>query len=204
MAALNRYADTLTDWALATSRKMLVDVSTEDYRVWMTVGQKISRETRKKLRSAGSGDIFTALQSEQVALIKSIPTDAAKKVQEWTKQGLADGTRYEEIAKRIFEEIGGVTRSRAELIARTETARARTNFTQARARSVGSPGYIWHTVGDGRVRPMHAALDKTYHDWNDPPVCDISSSGPLRSHPGAIFNCRCWAEPVWPKSEYEK
>ncbi len=42
--------------------------------------------------------------------------------------------------------------------------------------------YIWHTVGDDKVRESHQALDNTICSWSDSP------------NPGEDFNCRCWAE----------
>lgn len=145
--------------------------------------------------------IFNRLREEQVALIRSLPMEAAKKAQEWVASGLSDGQRYADIAQRIKNELGGVTESRAICIARTETARARSNFTQARAQAVGSTHYVWHTVGDNAVRPRHRELDKTVHAWSDPPICDVGAGGtPIRSHPGCVFNCRCWPEPLF----YEK
>ena len=42
--------------------------------------------------------------------------------------------------------------------------------------------YIWHTVGDDKVRKNHAALDGAVRNWGDSP------------DPGEYFNCRCWAE----------
>lgn len=199
-SALNAYAGTLTDWATNVAAKMLQDAADADYQVWLKVGQKISRVTRQLLKDSDTGDVFKSIQNEQVDLIRSLPLEAAQKVQAWTKEGLATGERFEAISKRIREELPGITKNRATLIARTETARARSNFTQARARNVGSPGYIWHTVGDSRVRPMHAALDGTYQSWDKPPVCDLGKGGqPLRAHAGCIFACRCWSEPVWPE-----
>ncbi|HIV44705.1 MAG TPA: minor capsid protein [Candidatus Parasutterella gallistercoris] len=130
-----------------------------------------------------------------------MPMEAAKKAQEWAASGLSDGQRYADIAQRIKNELGGVTESRAICIARTETARARSNFTQARAQAVGSTHYVWHTVGDNAVRPRHRELDRTVHSWSDPPICDVGAGGtPIRSHPGCVFNCRCWPEPLF----YEK
>ena len=53
-------------------------------------------------------------------------------------------------------------------------------------------------VGDGAVRSRHKALDKTVHAWSDPPICDVGAGGvPIRSHPGCVFNCRCWPEPIF-------
>jgi len=51
--------------------------------------------------------------------------------------------------------------------------------------------YIWHTAGDSKVRPSHAALDGTLRDFADSP------------DPGEEFNCRCWAEPIQDDQEKE-
>lgn len=199
-AALNAYSGTLNDWALEVSKKMIEDASSADYSTWLKIGEKISRQTRTLLKETGVSTVYSSLQNEQVTLIKSLPLEASQKVHEWVKDGLAKNERYDVIMKRIQTELYPITKSRATCIARTETARARTNFTQARARAVGSPGYIWRTVGDGRVRHMHEALDGTYHTWDNPPICDIGKGGqPIRSAPGCVFNCRCWPEPVWPE-----
>lgn len=177
---------------------MLIEADEADYQAWLKVGKAISNQTKRLLARSSISDTFTRLQAEEVTLITSIPTEAAKKVHEWTKEGLSRGDRFDAIAKRIQGELGPVTKNRAILIARTETARARSNFTQARARNVGSPGYYWRTVGDGRVRPRHAELDGTFHLWTEPPICDVGKSGaPIRAHPGCVFNCRCFAAPVF-------
>lgn len=189
-AQLNAYSGRLRDWAREIAAKMIVDVSDADYQAWLKVGKNISNATRRMLSSDSVGDVFQRLQDEEVELITSLPREAAEKVHEWTKEGLARGDRYEQIAQRIRDELGPVTKTRAICIARTETARARTNFTQARARNVGSPGYYWRTVEDGRVRPMHRKLNGTFHLWTEPPACDVGRGGvPLHAHPGGIFNC---------------
>ncbi|MCB9988629.1 MAG: peptidoglycan-binding protein [Rhodospirillales bacterium] len=45
--------------------------------------------------------------------------------------------------------------------------------------------YIWRTVGDGKVRPAHAALNGTVRSWRH-----------SHPNPGEDYNCRCWAEPT--------
>lgn len=204
-ASLNAYSGKLGDWAKEVARKMLIDADEADYQTWLKVGKKISNQTKRLLARSGIADTFDRLQQEEVDLITSLPKEAAEKVHEWTKEGLSRGDRYEAIARRIREELGPITKNRATLIARTETARARSNFTQARARNVGSPGYYWRTVGDGRVRPRHAELDGTFHLWTVPPVCDVGRGGvPIHSHPGCVFNCRCFASPVFDDEEIKR
>jgi len=46
--------------------------------------------------------------------------------------------------------------------------------------------YIWRTVGDGNVRPSHAANDGQIFAWDNPPPT---------GHPGEDYGCRCVAEP---------
>ncbi len=46
--------------------------------------------------------------------------------------------------------------------------------------------YIWHTQGDGKVRPSHAANEGRIFAWDKPPAT---------GNPGEDFGCRCWAEP---------
>lgn len=192
------YSVRLDEWARGVAEIMLRRAAAADYETWLNTGKKINRATKRMLRDAVVGPIFGRLQDEQVSLIRSLPLEAARKAHEWALSGLSSGQRYGDIAQRIKRDLGGVSDSRAICIARTETARARTNFTQARAQAVGSTHYIWHTVGDGAVRSRHKALDKTVHAWSDPPICDVGAGGvPIRSHPGCVFNCRCWPEPIF-------
>lgn len=199
------YSDEIRGWAAEVSDLMIRRTAKADYDTWLRVGEGISRQTRKLLKSVAVGPEFSKLQEAQVQLITSIPLDAAKDVHKWVEDGLSKGQRAADIAKRIRNDLGLKSESRAVLIARTETARARSNFTEARAKAVRSTHYIWHTVGDGTVRPMHAALDGTIQRWDDPPVCEHGRGGvPVRANPGTVWNCRCFAEPLFPKSIYEK
>ena len=199
------YSQTLDAWANRVAGIMVRRASEADYQTWLSVGEQMSRETRRKLKSAGVGDTFKTLQAEQVALIKSLPLEAAQKVHEWAQKALEDGERPATFRDRIRTELRPMTESHAQLTARTETARARSNCTQVRAQAVGSDSYIWKTVGDGSVRPRHAELDGTVHRWDDPPVTDYGKGGaPIRSHPGCCFNCRCYAVPLFPERFYGK
>lgn len=184
------YSDQLRDWAADVGGLMVKRTAKIDYDTWLRVGEGISRQTRKLLKSKGVGAEYSRLQQSQIDLITSLPRQAAQDVQEWVKDGLSKGQRFDEIAKRIKKDLGAKSDSRAVLIARTETARSRSNFTMARAKDVGSTHYIWHTVGDGSVRSMHAKLDGTIQRWDDPPVCEHGRGGmPVKGNPGTVWNC---------------
>nr|WP_246374794.1 phage minor head protein [Pseudochelatococcus contaminans] len=130
--------------------------------------------------------------AEQVRLITSLPSEAAQRVHDLTIEGITQGTRASEIAKKIME-AGDVTASRANMIARTEVSRTATLLTQARAEYVGSDGYIWRTSGDSDVRPSHKAMNGKFVRWSELPELDG-----MVGHAGALPNCRCYPEPVIP------
>jgi SPP1 gp7 family putative phage head morphogenesis protein len=157
------------------------------------LAKDLSRGLREEIRNAPTGAVMRQLLASQVDLIQSLPREAAQRVHQLTLAGIEDSTRASEIAKEILRS-GEVTASRATLIARTEVARTSTTLTQARAESVGSPGYIWTTSHDGSVRSDHKELDGKFFAWSDPPVADKRSGA--RAHAGAIYNCRCWCNVV--------
>lgn len=177
-----------------TAGKMLADLQRRDEQAWMQQASDMSRALRDELRRAPTGQVMRALMAEQVTLITSIPIDAAERVHRLTLEGIEDSTRSSEISKMI-QASGEVARSRADLIARTEVSRASTALTEARARGIGSTHYIWRTSGDGAVRSGHKAMEGKVCAWDEPP--EVEEDGRvMRFHPGQIWNCRCWPEPI--------
>lgn len=193
--ALQQYAHLLRPWARATAARMLADVSRRDTAAWEGVAKRMKRALRGELKNAPTGALLREHLSAQVALITSLPLEAAQRVHRLTLQGIETSGRAKEIADQIYA-TGHVTKSRAMLIARTETARTASALTQARATYVGSEGYIWRTVGDIDVRKEHRKLDGKFIRWDTPP---IASANGARAHAGQIYNCRCWPEPVIPE-----
>jgi SPP1 gp7 family putative phage head morphogenesis protein len=192
---LKAYSDMLKGWATQTASNMLMDVALRDEQAWQTMAKELSRGLREEIRNAPTGQVMRQLLAEQVTLIQSIPLEAAQRVHRLTLEGLEDSTRFTEIAKEI-QRTEEVTTSRAILIARTETSRTATTLTQARAQSIGADSYVWRTSGDSTVRGDHKKLNGKIFQWNNPPVADERSGE--RAHPGCIWNCRCFAEPIIP------
>lgn len=190
---LARYAEALTPWATATARKMLLEVNERDRESWRSLGQAISVQLRHDILAAPVGERLRELLADQVDLIRSIPTGAAQRVHELTLKGLEDSTRAREYAQEI-RRSGEVAQSRAQLIAVTEVARTASVLTQTRAEAAGSTHYRWRTSEDGAVRPDHKRLDGRVFAWTDPPIADRRTGA--RAHPGCIYRCRCWPEPI--------
>jgi len=190
---LRSYADALIPWATATAARMVEEVNQRDLAAWKAASAEMSKELQREIQTAPTGETMRKLMDEQVMLIRSIPLDAAQRVQDLTIKVLEDGTRANEIAAEIMRS-GDVATSRAMLIARTEVARTESNLTQARAQHIGSTHYIWRTAHDSTVRADHKRLNGKVFAWNEPPVADERSGA--RANPGCIYNCRCWAEPI--------
>lgn len=192
--ALERYALTVNPWATAVAKRMLTDISVRDASAWELFTRQMGQSLRREILQAPTGALLAELEAQQVALITSLPLHAAQNVHTKALEALSSGRRHEELAKDILAQ-GGVTKSRAKLIARTEVARATSNLTQARAQYIGSEGYIWRTTGDSDVRPTHKRMEGKFIRWDTPLVVD---DGVAPYHAGCIYNCRCYPEPVVP------
>lgn len=60
--------------------------------------------------------------------------------------------------------------------------------------AAGALWYIWTTMADDRVRPLHVELEGTRQRWDAPPLAGLPD---FHGHPGdAAGPCRCQAWPV--------
>jgi len=192
--ALASYSELLTPWAKTTANVMLKRADLKSEKAFAQTAKTIGRELREEMKNSGAvAQAFQARLDENVRLITSLPTEAGERVTSIVTEGLANGTRADVLARSIGE-LGDVTESRALLIARTESSKATTALTKARAETVGSDGYIWRTSGDGAVRPSHAKMNGKFVEWDSPPTLDG-----MTGHAGEFPNCRCYAEPVLPQ-----
>jgi len=185
--ALRQYSQTVGVWAKSLTASMIERVSKNNLRSWSS----ISIDLRKTIEQTPIGLTAQALQQEQVALIQSIPIEAAERAQKLALEAVISGDRAEEIAQELMRTTQ-VTESRAKLIARTEVARTNAAITQARSQYVGATHYIWRTARDASVRDAHKKLEGKVFAFNDPP--EIPNEG--RHGPGEYPNCRCYAEPI--------
>lgn len=205
-AAINRYEQTLTPWAKAVASRMVDDVNKRDMQAWRDHAAMMGYEVKKEIFTAPTGLTAQKLIDDQVTQILSLPRYASDQVgaaaikygSSITKRTLYTGERSTALAREIESEILGTghhARVRATLIARTETARAQTAFTKARAQYAGSKTFVWLTSNDGNVRESHRRLNNKIFSWDDPPITDVSGGKTYRSLPGCIWNCRCVAIP---------
>jgi len=187
--ALLKYSEALDGWARVVAQKMLAAVAHRDIKAWREITKGMSLALRNEIENAPTGQAMRGLMADQVHLIKSLPLDAAQRVHNLVIQGQGS-TRAAEIAKEIMR-TSEVTKSRATLIALTETSRAATAMTQARAEHIGSEGYVWRTAKDSHVRESHKRMQGRFVRWDSPPTLDN-----MTGHAGCLPRCRCYPEVV--------
>lgn len=200
--AMNGYAKVITPWARAQGARVMGQVDQRDQQYWFDYAKEMGGAVRQEILHAPTGKVMRESIARQVDLITSLPTEAAERVHQLAIGGVSSGMRAEEISNRIIAEGQLDTaiknpKARANLIARTEVARAQTEFYQARAKVMGSTQYIWRTVGDARVRDTHRDMEGKVCDWANPPAPEDKQ----HYHPGCFPNCRCWAEAILPEED---
>lgn len=198
-STLQKYSEILGPWAESVARSIVAEIAARDASAWVKTSESMGQDLKTVINTAPIGTRMEQLVREQVGLIKSLPLEAAERVQTLAIKSVHEGMRPSAIVEEILK-TGHVTRSRATLIARTETGRASTALTRARSEHVGSTHYKWLSAHDNAVRPMHRKLDGTIQSWNDPPIAEENG---IRHHPGEFPNCRCVAIPVLPPVNWE-
>ncbi len=189
---LERYAELIAPWAQEQAARTISALNQQDEAIWRRNSRELGAGIRLQVQRAPVGATLQRALRENVDLITSLPRQAGERVQDLTVRSLSDSTRYAELQEEILR-TGHVTKSRAELIARTETARTASALTQTRAEAVGADSYVWRTAEDGDVRAEHKRLDGKVFSWDTPPVAGPNGE---RYHAGQGPNCRCYPEPI--------
>lgn len=177
-ANLNRKL-TIKEWKRAVKSTLGIDIR-EDY----YMGDFYAEHLEKWIR-------------ENVGLIKTIPEETLDRMQKIVYDGFTHGKTTKQMVKEI-QQAYGVSRRRAELIARDQTAKLNGRIQQAQQMDAGITEYIWYSCMDGRVRNRHRELHGKRFRWDDPPVVDERTG--RRCHPGQDYQCRCIARPVFNRS----
>lgn len=122
MDALERYSEIITPWATKVAENFTADIARQNEKQWRQHSRNISSELRNMVDRAPVGQVMKSIVAEQIKYIKSLPLEAADRVydiQNKAIEAVVSGGRAEPFAKEIAAS-GDVSRSRANLIARTE------------------------------------------------------------------------------------
>jgi len=141
----------------------------------------------------GMRDALNATIEQNIGLIKSIPQQYLTDVQGIVMRGFTAGRDLEEITKQL-QQRHGVTKRRAELIARDQSNKASSVCNKARSLELGITQGVWlHSHGGKEPRPDHLAANGK--------VFDLAKGMKLDDgwvQPGELINCRCSYRAVLP------
>lgn len=135
-------------------------------------------------------ELINAAIQENVALIKSLPSELYKQIKEvvekaFSYQGIDQSAIQSKLKSIITESLKGrfkVAHSRIKLITRDQTNKLIGKLTQLRHQQLGIDKYEWIGVDDSRERPSHVANNNRIFSYSNPP-----STG----NAGQAINCRC-------------
>lgn len=196
--ALREYAEFIDPWAKQCAANMIMGVRRKNDQAWASLANRMGLDLRRLMAADPAGLQTSRMIRGNADLIKDIAIGTADRIAAAVQENLISGGRAEDLAAHVAE-VGEMSMARARVIALTETSKASTALTLTRAQSVGSEGYIWRTAGDGDTRPSHRAMEGKFVPWDKPPVLDT-----MTGHAGEFPNCRCYPEPVIPKTDTRK
>ena len=197
-----------SEYCNAVSYKMVTMLEHQNLKTWRKAASKGSRghdiynAIKKELSPNNASGIYSAIAEQAMnnaSLIKSVPYDMAADFVGYIQNETLKGLRSLDIAHDLHGRFKEYSKSRINLIARTETSKTQSVLTQARAEKLGLNWYIWRTSKDSRVRKSHDVMDGVLVKWSDPPNPEKLAGAASKSgnyHAGMIYNCRCYSEPV--------
>jgi SPP1 gp7 family putative phage head morphogenesis protein len=187
------------------ARQMVEAADSSNQKTWRAAAErwgrsrKLYRFLQAELAGTPLGAKVQTIIRENANYISSIPFECAQTLVDEVTKAQQSGARPATMAKMMRARFPELLKSRVNLIARTEVAKASTALTQARSEQVGADWYEWLTSEDVRVRDSHKKMDGVLVAWAQPPspeklAGEPSGLGPY--HAGACPNCRCTSAPL--------
>lgn len=155
----------------------------------------------------------------QVSLITKATDDMRDAVARRVRDGVKYGKTNREIESQIMQDLPGISKRRAQIIARDQASKLNASLSEGRMKDAGLETYIWETAYDERVRglpggkypkalPSHWAMQGKICRWDDPTVYR-NAKGEWEKRPancpyttpGTEILCRCVALPNWDELE---
>jgi len=117
--------------------------------------------------------------------VPPIPFEHFQRLEKLVQEAVHDGVRVEELKDRL-RGLDGITKRRAEVIARDQVVKYNGKMTEIRHKDIGVRRYRWRTSKNGRVRDEHRAREGKLFYYARPPKDGA---------PGESVQCRCYADP---------
>lgn len=160
------------------------------------VNRAVGVDLSPVLDEEGMADYIDVAVQDNVELIRTIPEQHFRRIEQAVYGGVRAGQAPTQIALNI-QQATGITQRRARGIARDQASKLRGEITERRQQQAGVKYFRWATSKDERVGTDHAraaSRDVGYgpgvYRWDRPPKEGI----PGRA---ARPNCRCTATPIF-------
>ena len=204
--------------AIVNRWRVAVDELTREH-ISQALGKTLGIDITAVLDEEPVDTALTVASWEASNLIKTIPQELLGQVARAVTDNLrgvplqAGRTLLQQI-----EHLGGVSKKRAQLIARDQTAKLTGELNRVRQQSIGVETYIWRTSKDERVvgnpagkypegndkHGNHYVMEGVTCKWADPTVYSLDGgktwkkrTGEMpKTHVGIDIQCRCYGEPV--------
>lgn len=170
------------------------------------VSQRVDADLKKALKDAGftvdfkltraQNDALAATVNENVSLIKSIGQQHLTQVEGYVMRAVQAGSDLGTLAKEL--EAGyGITKRRAQNLARSQNFMANSTMVKVRQRELGITKAKWlHSAGGRTPRPEHVAFSGKLYDVEKGAFLEGKWTWPGREP-----NCRCVSISVIPGLE---
>lgn len=180
------------------------------------VAGNLAQQT-KPLKDAGLGfnlkfsymsnaerQVFQAIVSENVNLIKSIARESLTQVEGIVLRGITSGNDLSTVTEQLHHQFG-VSERRAAMIARDQTNKATNNLSRQRLLDYGITRGIWmHTASGKTYRETHEnEMDGQEYDIRDG-CFDPDEKVNRYIQPAELVNCYCVCRPLIPQLSEEE
>lgn len=146
----------------------------------------------KNLIPAVKNKTLKKLGKEVIAeKVTNIKETTKKTINKIIVNGQAGGKNIRDIAKEITQKVKGMEKTRAMIIARTETATTSTTTYYNGLVKAGLEKTWWHVGGGKTDRPSHLACDKETIGAEETFSCGLKYPHDPEAPAGEIINCHC-------------
>lgn len=158
---------------------------------WRTIAAKM--DLPLNLTEESKAKLLQDYNENMKLWIKKFSEGEIHDLRRTVERSVAKGYRFDHLIDGI-EHRYGVSKTKAEFLARQETALFTAKFRKQKFTENGFTHYRWKAAHDERVRASHKHLDGRIFSYANPPIVDPATG--RRANPGEDFNCRCNDIPI--------
>ena len=159
-----------------------------------SLGDMAGMKINTNVTSSDLKDTMKSRIAENVALIKSIPTQYLGRISGTVYRSITSGQGLAELEPQI-QKYGEMTKTRANTIALDQTRKAMQGITVDRLNKIGVKQFEWiHSGGSRFPRKDHQDMNGNIYSFDDLPIIDHRTGE--RGIPGQAPNCRCVMRPI--------